>query len=993
MAENTIDTLKIEVKANTATATNALKKLQSALKPFQDFADKFEKLNLVFDIDVDKLNAAKKSLSQFTNAYNKLKTALNGASAVKISVDNEGLDSYVKSLKNTYKNTLKDLDDFSGKIKDDFSDIVAEGKTMAELIDKATKPKETKVISEDFGLPRSVPFDWEAYATETKRVNEEIDRLIAREDAIKAFGGKEYAAYIKEYNARLKEAVTIEKDATKAAKQLEDSLQPLSTAIVSINSQLPTLKKNISYTSNGIGTLAKSFDNLINITAPFIVKIKMLREQMNQRFVNSIRKIGDLLKDTFSEKIGSKILRLSNSFGKLASSFEKVIRYRIVSEILNQITDGFKEGTDNLYQYSKALNGQFAESMDSAITSLQYFRNSIGAAAAPLINILAQAFEIVIDKIVEGINWLNQFIAILTGASSWTKAIRQQKEYAEAAEDVSKANKRSLASFDQLNVIGNKNGGSASNMPDYSGMFEEVQIEENKLPDFIGQIKEAFEKGDYYDIGKILAEKINESIQNLNVSELAAKLAQKINDLISLAKGFLTTLDFRDIGTTIAEGLNNLFANINWEELGSVFAAYFAGLINLAIGFIKEFDWSEAIADLADFIKGFFAGLGESFEIPGLKEIGESIAGVINDIKDKLTPAAEWISDTLVPLLKETLSEALSAIAAVINNVLKPAFDWLWQNVIQPVSVWVAENIIVPAIEDINNTLSKLADWLNGKITFGEFIKSISPIAAISLGVATAILAVSTAISTVHTVMTGIQTAVNVFKTALGLLTSPAGIAVAVIGGIITAGVLLYQNWDTIKEAATKFGQKIVDVFNWIKEQIRAPINGIIGFFEIMVNGVVEGLNWMIRKLNSLSFDVPEWVPIIGGETFGFNIKELSTVTLPRLANGGFVSAGQLFIAREAGPEMVGSIGGKNAVANNGQIITGIQYGVASAMNSVLNGRTNSAANTEEQNRILREQNKLLQKIVDKELAISPSVALGRVVKKSQKMAENVAGV
>ena len=112
-----------------------------------------------------------------------------------------------------------------------------------------------------------------------------------------------------------------------------------------------------------------------------------------------------------------------------------------------------------------------------------------------------------------------------------------------------------------------------------------------------------------------------------------------------------------------------------------------------------------------------------------------------------------------------------------------------------------------------------------------------------------------------------------------------------------------------------------------------------------------------------------------------------------QFADGGFPTMGQLFVAREAGPELVGTIGGRNAVANNGQIIAGIQAGVTNAMNGVL--RANSSGtdkDTAEQNKLLREQNRLLQKIADKELSISPSVALGRAVKRSQKMVEQVTG-
>ena len=53
----------------------------------------------------------------------------------------------------------------------------------------------------------------------------------------------------------------------------------------------------------------------------------------------------------------------------------------------------------------------------------------------------------------------------------------------------------------------------------------------------------------------------------------------------------------------------------------------------------------------------------------------------------------------------------------------------------------------------------------------------------------------------------------------------------------------------------------------------------------------MKGVNKMIDALNNLSFDVPDWVPGIGGESFGLDIPNMSTVKLPRLAQGGFVRA------------------------------------------------------------------------------------------------------
>ena len=86
-------------------------------------------------------------------------------------------------------------------------------------------------------------------------------------------------------------------------------------------------------------------------------------------------------------------------------------------------------------------------------------------------------------------------------------------------------------------------------------------------------------------------------------------------------------------------------------------------------------------------------------------------------------------------------------------------------------------------------------------------------------------------------------------------------------------------------------------------------------------------------------------------------------------ATGGFPEVGELFISRESGPELVGTIGGSTAVANNDQIVAGIQSGVAQA--------------NAEQNELLRQQNSILMQLLNKDLTITPSVALGQVVARS----------
>ena len=90
------------------------------------------------------------------------------------------------------------------------------------------------------------------------------------------------------------------------------------------------------------------------------------------------------------------------------------------------------------------------------------------------------------------------------------------------------------------------------------------------------------------------------------------------------------------------------------------------------------------------------------------------------------------------------------------------------------------------------------------------------------------------------------------------------------------------------------------------------------------------------------------------------------SLSLKAYAKGGFVDNGQMFIAREAGPEMVGTIGNKTSVANNEQIVSGIAQGVSDA--------------NSEQNALLREQNNLLRRLLEKDQIVRAVITAGDVV-------------
>ena len=145
------------------------------------------------------------------------------------------------------------------------------------------------------------------------------------------------------------------------------------------------------------------------------------------------------------------------------------------------------------------------------------------------------------------------------------------------------------------------------------------------------------------------------------------------------------------------------------------------------------------------------------------------------------------------------------------------------------------------------------------------------------------------------------------------------------ISGIFTG------NWE-------KAWNGVKDIFGGILDGmaslIKSPINAIIGGINGLIKGATQGLNTVISAMNKLSFDIPDWVPVWGGKTFGLKIPKISSPKIPYLASGGFPKIGQLFVANEKGPEMLGRMGNRNVVANNNQIVSGIAAGVQGAVAS-----------------------------------------------------------
>lgn len=221
--------------------------------------------------------------------------------------------------------------------------------------------------------------------------------------------------------------------------------------------------------------------------------------------------------------------------------------------------------------------------------------------------------------------------------------------------------------------------------------------------------------------------------------------------------------------------------------------------------------------------------------------------------------------------------------------------------------------------------------------------------------------AVIAAIGPLATIIGGIATAVSAIIPIIGAVVGALNPVTLAIGAAVAAIALLVANWDTVKDAMQKFDDFLQNVFekdftkifgpvlggalngffasvktiwesikkifngiidfitgvfsgNWEKawtgikdifsgvwellvSVTKTPINVIIGMINGLVSGVVEGINIIIRALNNLNFDIPDWVPFIGGEHVGFNIKEIVPPKIPYLASGAVIPPNAPFMA------------------------------------------------------------------------------------------------
>lgn len=380
----------------------------------------------------------------------------------------------------------------------------------------------------------------------------------------------------------------------------------------------------------------------------------------------------------------------SNGLSKIAAAFKRILFYRIVRSAIKEVTQAFAEGMNNAYAYSKAISGPLAKNMDALATSFLYLKNGLGAGLAPIINALTPTVTRLADAVASLGNAVAGFFAMVTGQSTYVKAIKYATQYAEATEGAAKA-QRQLLGFDELNVLTDK-GGSGGTSLDYSRMFETVDTST-----FKNNLENALK-----DFPKAVSEKMGTAFRN------AAEAIRKVN--------------WAELPGKAAHAIKTAFENFDFKGvlggLGELIGTVIASGIKFTGGFLRDV-----------FNKYILTEIGEVDPEAGPFEVGVKILGaVLKGIGKAALNIGQWALDNIVtpfvtglkdgfdksmgPAWEELKFQFRYAFAQIYGwwTLQKEAFfnSKVWEKVFQPIVD--AFNFV---IENIEGLWDSFKTWLD----------------------------------------------------------------------------------------------------------------------------------------------------------------------------------------------------------------------------------------------------------------------------------------
>lgn len=644
--------------------------------------------------------------------------------------------------------------------------------------------------------------------------------------------------------------------------------------------------------------------------------------------------------------------------------------------VFNVISSGLSKMT----QYM----GKALLSSASLRTALGNLSGAAQTAAAPLFQVLTPALTALANAAATVFSYIAQLVTFLTGttvsaasdAAAGVAGVGSAAE--ETAQQVKDANK-SIAGFDELERLnepqqdtgsgGGGGAGASQIVPNYD--FQ------GKSP-FLDSVLDAIKAGDWYQVGELVAQKLNESmaaidwgpidatairwatnlytglngfVQNLNWGLLGNTIGNGLNTALHFIDTFFQGFDWDMLGRGLGTGLSSLVATVDWAALGRVLTDKLKALLETLHGFVVTFDfsalgqalatttmaafnnidWAQAAGDASGFVIGVLQMLTGWVQGIDWAQLGATVAECLK--------AIDW-AGLLISVLDFVGSVLLGLgemVAGFFRELAQGGVDGFIEGILsffKEIGAWVKEHMIDPLVNAVKDLLgihspSTVFSDIGKNLVMG-LLNGISGIwNTISDFFATSLNVIQSRFSAAwNSIQAAAGNAFNgIRNTVLGIWN---GVTSSFQNSLQSLQTGFTNTWNAVKNSVSGTFHSIQDtaasIWNRIVSTVRGAVNSILGFINRMISGIANGLNGAIDALNSLSFGVPDW---LGGGHFGFSIGHITAPQIPYLAQGAVIPPNKEFLA---------VLGDQNHGTNIEAPLATIQQAVADVMRDNLDG-------------------------------------------------------
>ena len=585
---------------------------------------------------------------------------------------------------------------------------------------------------------------------------------------------------------------------------------------------------------------------------------------------------------------------------------------KILAEV-NGILEESKYQAGDAAKYASTFSGRVAQ-LNALFIQL---KNVVGQVIMPIANLFIPIIQRAMNALISFFSIVKQVMAALgfdmssginNSSSAFSTLGTTATDAGSSIESTSKKAKKakSIMNYDELNILKSNDDSSTKSPKNKDQGSPTTNVPGLDIPQISSE-----------DTISPKAQKIADNIKNaLGVIQSAFAKCQKFvsknwKTIVTVVASGAVTIGTAIAGIKIASFITTIskaggvaavaktaFAGLS-AVLGAVSApvlAVIAAVALLAGSMTALYLNSESFRNSINQIVGIFVNSLQGIFNLFVTTIIPSLIDGFNSFITIMTPLADFITTVFIDAWQNILQPALEYIGGTVIPKLTSTFEKLWNKILVPLGTFIG-SVLEPVVKILTEALSIL--WTNVGIPLADFLGGVfsSTFEGVTDLINDRVIPIVERVITVAQFLwTNVLAPIVDFlwknlKPAFENVCTRIG---KIFGGLkdIFSGVIDFVtgiftlNWEKAWEGVKSIFSGIWETLGAV---IASPINLILAGVESMINALIEGFNLLKKAINKISFDVPDWVPVIGGQKWGFNLKMSKPIELPRLAEGGWV--------------------------------------------------------------------------------------------------------